>query len=161
MEERGFIIMNLFAVRYSLADRALEIYVSGCHGENGVHCRNCHNPETWDFSAGRPWETYIDSVKESVEKAGDLIQSIRIYGGGPLDQDLASLGAFLGFLAGFGLDLWLFTRRDLEDVPESVLAGLAYVKCGAYDESRPGPVEFFGVSLPTANQRIYKRGVDF
>jgi anaerobic ribonucleoside-triphosphate reductase activating protein len=28
------------------------IYVQGCHEP---HCKNCFNPETWDFSGGKEW----------------------------------------------------------------------------------------------------------
>jgi len=131
-------MFNLAATRYSLGEHALEIYVSGCKGENGVHCKNCHNPQIWDEQFGRPWETYKKSITESVEKAGALVQSIRIYGGEPLEKPEDDLIRFLGFLRGFQLPLWLFTRFTLENVPKQILAYLEYIKCGAYDETSGG-----------------------
>ena len=154
-------MFNIAAVRFTLRDRSLDIYISGCRGENGVHCRNCHNPQIWDEQFGRPWDSYKSSITESVQKAGDLVQSIRIYGGEPLEKPEDDLIRFLGFLRGFQLPLWLFTRFELENVSKQTLAYLDYIKCGAYDEEQLGNVEFYGVTLPTKNQVIYKQGVDY
>lgn len=154
-------MFNLAAVRYTLRDRSLDIYVSGCNGDNGVHCKGCHNPQIWDAEFGRPWDTYKEIIIETVQKSGDLVQSIRIYGGEPLEKEEQDLIRFLGFLKGFQLPIWLFTRYQLEDVPRSVLAYLEYIKCGPYDETQKGNVEYYGVTLATLNQKIYHRGKDF
>lgn len=154
-------MFNLAAVRYTLRDHSFDIYIAGCLGENGVHCKNCHNPQIWDPDFGRPWDTYKASITESIEKAGDLVQSIRIYGGEPLEKSEDDLIRFLGFLRGFQLPLWLFTRFDLESVSKQVLAYLEYIKCGSYDEEQAGEVTYYGVTLPTKNQVIYKKGVDY
>lgn len=154
-------MFNLAAVRYTLRDRSFDIYISGCLGENGVHCKNCHNPQLWDPEFGRPWETYKDNITESISKAGDLVQSIRIYGGEPLEKDEDDLMAFIGFIQGFNLPIWMFTRFSLESVPKRILESLDYIKCGPYDETKKDPVTYYGVTLPTKNQVIYKKGVDF
>lgn len=154
-------MFNLSAVRYTLRDRSLDIYVSGCLGENGVHCKNCHNPQIWDPNFGRPWETFKDSITKTVAQSGDLVQSIRIYGGEPLEKPEDELLVFLGFLEGFKKPLWLFTRFELKDVSGAILEHLEYIKCGAYDETKKGNVTFYGVTLPTTNQVIYRKGVDY
>ena len=148
-------MFNLAAVRYTLRDRSLDIYVSGCKGENGVHCKNCHNPQIWDPDFGRPWETYKESIKETLEKSGTMVQSIRIYGGEPLEKPEGELLEFLDFLKGFKMPLWLFTRFSLENVSKAILERLEYIKCGPYDETQKGEVTYFGVTLPTLNQKIY------
>ena len=154
-------MFNLAAVRYTLRDRSLDIYISGCLGDNGIHCKNCHNPQIWDPEFGRAWDTYKDNITDSISKAGDLVQSIRIYGGEPLEKDETDLLAFLGFIQGFNLPIWLFTRYALESVPKQILERLDYIKCGAYDETQKGDVIYYGVTLPTKNQIIYKRGKDY
>jgi organic radical activating enzyme len=154
-------MFNLSAVRYTLRDRSLDIYISGCLGDNGVHCKNCHNPQLWDPNFGRPWETYKDTITESIEKAGDLVQSIRIYGGEPLEKPETDLLELISFIQGFNLPIWLFTRFELESVPKRILESLDYIKCGPYDESQKGEVTYYGVTLATLNQVIYKKGKDF
>ena len=154
-------MFNLAATRYTLRDRSLDIYISGCKGDGGVHCRNCHNPQLWDENFGRPWDTFKEQIAEAIEKSGDLIQSIRIYGGEPLEKSLDDLYEFLDFLTGFKKPLWLFTRFELENVPQGLLDYLEYIKCGPYDETQKGEVTYYGVILSTKNQRIYKSGVDF
>lgn len=39
------------------------LFVQGCH----FHCKNCFNPETWDFNGGKEW------TSETKEKFLDLI----------------------------------------------------------------------------------------
>ncbi len=154
-------MFNLAAVRYTLKDRSLDIYVSGCKGENGVHCHNCHNPQIWDENFGRPWDTFKQSILESISKSGSMVKSIRIYGGEPLEKSETDLEVFLDFLTGFNLPIWLFTRFELENVPKRILMRLDYIKCGPYDETQKGEVTYYGVTLQTLNQKVYKKGVDY
>ena len=49
----------------------VSIYVSGCH----FHCKECHNPEAWDFNYG----------KEFTEKEIDYISGLSILGGEPME----------------------------------------------------------------------------
>jgi len=154
-------MFNLSACRYTLRDRSFDIYVSGCNGKNGVHCNGCHNPQLWDETFGRPWETYCESITDSIAKAGSLVQSIRIYGGEPLEKTETDLKAFLAFILGFKLPIWLFTRFEFNEVPTWILDCVEYIKCGEYDETKRGVVEFYGVQLQTTNQKIYKKGVDY
>ena len=154
-------MFNLAAVRYTLRDRSFDIYISGCLGENGVHCKNCHNPQIWDPNFGRPWDTYTDDIVDTIYKAGDLVQSIRIYGGEPLEKDEDALKEFIRFLECFKLPIWLFTRFEFENVPKWLLTRCEYIKCGSYDEEQAGEVTYYGVTLPTKNQKIYHRGKDY
>ena len=44
----------------------VSLYVSGCTR----HCRNCFNPETWDFSAGSPFDRNAeDEIIEALKVA--------------------------------------------------------------------------------------------
>ena len=37
------------------------LYTQGCH----FHCKNCFNPETWNFNAGKE---YTEETKETILK---------------------------------------------------------------------------------------------
>lgn len=58
----------------------VSIYVSGCH----FHCKECHNPEAWDFNYGKEFtEKEIDYIIEKMNN--DYISGLSILGGEPLE----------------------------------------------------------------------------
>lgn len=58
----------------------VSIYVSGCH----FHCKECHNPEAWDFNYGKEFtEKEIDYIIEKIDN--DYISGLSILGGEPLE----------------------------------------------------------------------------
>lgn len=58
------------------------LFVQGCH----FHCKNCFNPETWDFSGGKEWtEKTKDKFIELASKP--YIKRISILGGEPLAEE--------------------------------------------------------------------------
>lgn len=58
----------------------VSIYVSGCH----FHCKECHNPEAWDFNYGKEFtEKEIDYILELMNH--DYINGLSILGGEPLE----------------------------------------------------------------------------
>ena len=58
----------------------VSIYVSGCH----FHCKDCHNPEAWDFNYGKEFtEKEIDYIIEKMDN--DYISGLSILGGEPLE----------------------------------------------------------------------------
>ena len=57
----------------------VSIFMQGCH----FHCKNCFNPETWDFEGGKEF------TDETVEKVLDLcnndaVKGLSILGGEPM-----------------------------------------------------------------------------
>lgn len=57
------------------------LWVSGCT----VHCYNCQNPSTWDFTAGQPFTN--DTMTELLEALSlDYISGLTLSGGHPLEQ---------------------------------------------------------------------------
>lgn len=60
----------------------VSLFVSGCTH----HCKECFNPETWDFSYG---EEYTDKVTAEILEAlkPDYIRGITILGGEPFEPD--------------------------------------------------------------------------
>jgi len=58
------------------------LWVSGCE----AHCKNCFNPETWDFSSGEQFTA--DVMEQFIESARpDWISGITIVGGEPLHDN--------------------------------------------------------------------------
>ena len=67
------------------------LFVSGCTH----HCKNCFNPETWDFRYGKPFTRKIeDEILKSLEP--DYINGLTLLGGEPFEK--ANQRALLPFL---------------------------------------------------------------
>ena len=98
-------IANGIGVRVSL-------FVSGCTR----HCKNCFNPETWDFSYGKP---FTDQTETEIlgALAPDFINGLTVLGGEPFEPE--NQRALLPFLrrvraAYPGKDIWCYTGCTLE-----------------------------------------------
>lgn len=151
--------MNILGTQFSLTTNSLEIYLAGC---TGPHCTNCHNPASWTFFSGAPWRDKLDGITWKIAEFPDLIDNIMILGGEPLDQSEAELAEFLFCLQGRGVQVWLFTRRSLPEVPQGILKLCDYVKCGRYDETQLTDDNIqYGIKLASSNQHIYKKGIDY
>lgn len=62
----------------------ISLFVQGCH----FHCKNCFNPETWDFEGGKEWND--DVKKRFLELANnEHVHRISILGGEPLCEENA------------------------------------------------------------------------
>ena len=58
----------------------VSIFMQGCN----FHCKNCFNPETWDFKGGKEFtDDTINKVLELSEK--DYIKGLSILGGEPMN----------------------------------------------------------------------------
>ena len=88
------------------------LYVSGCRN----HCKNCFNPETWDFGYGELFTTEVeDKIIKSMEPAH--IKGFTLLGGDPLEPENAErLAPFMEKLRKAHPDksLWCFTGYDFE-----------------------------------------------
>ncbi|MEA4813690.1 MAG: anaerobic ribonucleoside-triphosphate reductase activating protein [Oscillospiraceae bacterium] len=60
----------------------VSLFVSGCTH----HCKNCFNPETWDFGAGKP---YTSDTEQEILKALEppYIHGLTLLGGEPMEPD--------------------------------------------------------------------------
>lgn len=59
----------------------VSLFVSGCTH----HCRECFNPETWDFAYGKPFtQETIDLILSYLEP--DYIKGITLLGGEPFER---------------------------------------------------------------------------
>lgn len=132
---------------------ACSLFVQGC----SHHCKNCFNPETWDFNAGEEW------TKEIEDKFIELCQNehvdcVSILGGEPFDQDEHIYWFLKRLKHEVNKPLYLWTGYKIEylltrDVPRDCLKEnlIDYLIDGEYvDELRDLNLELRGSS----NQRI-------
>jgi anaerobic ribonucleoside-triphosphate reductase activating protein len=61
----------------------IALFVQGCHEP---HCKNCFNPETWDFNGGKEW---TGETKNKFLELADrpYIRRVSILGGEPLAKE--------------------------------------------------------------------------
>lgn len=146
--------MKIASIEYSLNTYSLDIYLSGC---KGPHCKGCHNPEAWSFEVGTPYEQLLAVIKLKVMVNRSFIERIMIFGGEPLDQPITSLLNLLGFLSGLGVEIWLFTRYDFNEISDDIKRLCDVIKCGRYvEEKRVENGDYYkGVRLATSNQHFY------
>ena len=93
----------------------VSLFVSGCNN----HCKNCFNPETWDFEYG---EKFTSKTLESIEEAlkHDYISGLTILGGEPLDpNNIGIVELIIDYLkAKFPKkNIWIYTGYVLEQLP--------------------------------------------
>lgn len=90
------------------------LFVQGCH----FHCKNCFNPETWDFSCGKEWT--LEVKNKFLELANrPYIKRISILGGEPLAEE--NLDDVLDLVNEIRLSrprkiIWLYTGYIWEDL---------------------------------------------
>ena len=91
----------------------VSLFVSGCTH----HCKDCFNPEAWDFDYGEPFtEAVMDHILELLRP--DYIRGITYLGGEPFDPHNQE-------------SLLLLSRRIRQELPEkSIWAFTGYVYGG-------------------------------
>ena len=101
------------------------LFVSGCTH----HCRDCFQPETWDFDYGDP---FTEETEEEILEAlrPSWIQGLSILGGDPMEPE--NQEALLPFLKRVKAelpekDVWLYTGYRLESVSASPMLPLVDV----------------------------------
>ena len=151
--------MRIAGTEYNLNHYALEIYLSGCMKPR---CEGCHNPELWDSRVGD--KLTLDKIKEIIQKVNEneLIASVWIMGGEPLDQNPEDLIELLTDLKDHtDAAIWVWTKRELDEVPEYIQNLTDYLKCGRYEKDNPSDHIECGVQLASANQHVFERGLDY
>lgn len=126
------------------------LWVSGC----SLHCRGCHNPETWNVKSGKPFD---EEAKKELFKALDkpYIQGITFSGGHPLENENISevYNLCKEIKEKFPTkDIWLYTGYQFEDINSYLI--MKYIDVlvdGAYiDEQKDITLKFRG----SKNQRV-------
>lgn len=126
------------------------IYLAGC----SHHCPGCHNPSSWDFDGGTPYD---------VDELADIVIShefnVTLTGGDPLQtRNPEALLHLIKRLKSAGLSIWLYsgyTIDEARDIPhlQSILSEIDTIVDGPYIEAlRDTSLPFRGSS----NQRIVK-----
>ena len=130
------------------------LWVSGCD----IHCRNCQNPQTWDFNSGIPFTD--DTMQELLyDLSKPYIKGCTLSGGHPLDPHNAP--EVLKIVKRVKMvfpnkDIWVYSGYEWENIikDETLREILKYTDVlvdGAYvDELRDISLAFRGSS----NQRI-------
>lgn len=138
----------------------VSLFVSGCRN----HCKNCFQPETWDFKYGQP---YTDETEEYIIQllSEPYIQGLTILGGEPLEpENQRGLIRLLQRVKSEypEKDVWCYTGYTLEqamtdgancrcDVTDSLLSLIDVLVDGRFVEDlKDIALEFRGSS----NQRI-------
>ena len=130
------------------------LWVSGCD----IHCRNCQNPQTWDFNSGIPFTD--DTMQEILyDLSKPYIKGLTLSGGHPLDPHNAP--KVLEIVKRVKMvfpnkDIWIYSGYEWENIikDETLREIMRYTDVlvdGAYiDELRDISLPFRGSS----NQRI-------
>lgn len=91
-------------------------WVSGC----GIHCKNCHNPQTWGFNSGIPFtEETMQEILEDLSKP--YIKGLTLSGGHPLDtHNLPEVYKIVKRVKSEfpNKDIWLYTGYEWEQIIE-------------------------------------------
>ena len=90
----------------------VSLYVSGCRNR----CKNCFNPETWDFNYGKPFTKQVeDEIIEAMKP--DYIEGFTLLGGDPFEpENQVVLAPFMERLRKVypNKSFWCFTGYDYE-----------------------------------------------
>lgn len=147
------VLLRIAGTEFNLKYNALEVYLSGCEEHP---CEGCHNKELWSFEEG---EVFDFAVMEKLReyKNNPLVKRVWVLGGEPTDHHLRYLYPLLFFLKeNFG-EVWLWTRREFDEINPLLFRQVDYVKTGMYLKSKPSYEEpLFGITLASDNQKIIK-----
>lgn len=91
----------------------VSLFVSGCT----LRCKGCFNPESWDFSAGKPFtEETVEAIFRYLDEP--YVAGLSILGGDPLEESNAPVVTDLARRVkeryGDKRDVWLWTGRIYE-----------------------------------------------
>ncbi|MDE7329606.1 MAG: anaerobic ribonucleoside-triphosphate reductase activating protein [Clostridia bacterium] len=90
----------------------VSLYVSGCRNK----CKNCFNPETWDFNYGEPFTKEVEnSIIESLKP--QYIKGFTLLGGDPFEpENQIALAPFLEKIKKLYPEksVWCYTGYDYE-----------------------------------------------
>ncbi len=106
------------------------LFVSGCRNR----CKNCFQPETWDFCYGEPFSEEVETQLLSLLSAPQ-IRGLTLLGGEPLEPE--SQKTLLPFLkkvkeAFPQKDIWLFSGFTFEELKDDSLSSRG--RCEVTDE---------------------------
>jgi MoaA/NifB/PqqE/SkfB family radical SAM enzyme len=99
----------------------------------------------------------MPKLADKIKEFDSMINWIWLYGGEPLLQDHKDLIKMLAWLTSFKKPIMLFTRFELDQVDDNIKVLVDYIKTGEYNPELKGEVEYYGVTINTTNQKIWKK----
>jgi anaerobic ribonucleoside-triphosphate reductase activating protein len=124
---------------------SIAVYFSGC----SLRCKDCQNPELWDRSSGKLIDV-ADVVKKVINHP--LAESVVFLGGEPTDQIEFLEEVCQQIKACCEKEIVLYSGREFEFLPRSLLEYLDLIICGPY---RP---DLLVDGWPaSSNQRVFKK----
>lgn len=128
----------------------VSIFVQGCNRR----CKNCFNPETWDFDGGRIFSNRVKMQFLDLAKSRDVV-GFSILGGEPLQQGNDMLDLVKSIKEMYPKKtIWMWTGYKFEDLTPFQKEILKYVDTlvdGEYIEEQKSPNKRYKGSY---NQRI-------
>lgn len=124
------------------------VYFAGCD----IHCKGCHNPQSWDISNGKP--VTVDELYEKLTVNDNNIT----FSGGEASIQAKVLVKLAKRLVEAGRDIWLYSGHLLEELERDsdicdLLKYVAVVVDGPFVlEKRTLDIPFVGSS----NQRVIR-----
>ena len=128
-------MLTIIGSQLNPAHDALEIYVSGCRRG----CTGCHNPEAQAFGKGKSARLWMNENRYKFMTG--TFSRVWILGGDLMDQAPYEAHEFIRDLRKAmkpGVELWLWTGHEFDEVPLRILGEFDVVKTGAYREDLPG-----------------------
>ena len=130
----------------------IALFTQGCP----YHCKNCFNPETWDFESGKDWNQETENLIIELMKP-DYIKRLTILGGEPLiERNIEPLTSLLIRVKENYPDkkVWLYTGGNFESEIEkniNLIKNIDIIIDGKFIDSLKNPkLKFRGSS----NQRV-------
>lgn len=115
-----------FSVENGIGIRVV-LWVGGC----SLHCKGCHNPETWSFASGKPFdENAKQELFEALNKP--YIKGLTLSGGHPLEPQ--NVQTVLEILKDVKYkfpqkDIWLYTGYTLDTLNFTTMQKGISFKC--------------------------------
>lgn len=134
------------------------LFVQGCPPP---HCKNCFNPETWDFNGGKEWTNEVEKkFFELVDKP--YIKRISLLGGECLTKENIKDITILAKKCKEKFpkkEIWLWSRYDFETYISNleIIKYVDYIIDGQYIE------ELKDISLlycGSSNQNVWKKEIN-
>lgn len=124
------------------------LWFSGCSKD--PKCKNCHNPNLWkrNKECGKSLETWMQKMYDY----RDFVEAVVFLGGEPLDQS-AAVEVLAEGAKELGLETWLYTGKEYEDIPKNIIKLSDVIISGPYVEEES--TKNFPAS---ANQKVTRRG---
>lgn len=119
----------------------VSLFVQGCE----FHCKNCFNPETWNFEGGKEFTT--ETMKTLIDLcSSDTIKGLSILGGEPMHPN--NRETVVDIMRAFKYHypektIWMWTGYKIEDLlneddedVKSMLIYLDYLVDGRFQEDK-------------------------